>query len=67
MLNKVIVILFICLKLDYTTPLPDIIRIGTIFLPISSNNNKICEEKKIRFHATQGGDENGWREAGFVF
>lgn len=72
MLNKVIVILFICFKLDYTTSLPDIIRIGTIFLNTNSNNKKNCEEKKIRFHATQGGDESGWREAwdivaGFVF
>lgn len=31
MLNKVIVILFVCSKLDYTTPLPDIIRIGEDF------------------------------------
>lgn len=55
MLTKVIVILLICYKLDYTTSLPDIIRIGEEFSFEPATTKKILAEKrKSFFHATQG-------------
>lgn len=48
MLTKVIVILLICLKLDYTTSLPDIIRIGEEF-SLAHPTTKICSVKKKSF------------------
>lgn len=53
MLSKVLVIVFICFKLDYTASLPDIIRIGEDF-SLSSDNKKTFVEKKILFHEAQG-------------
>lgn len=41
MITKVIVILLICSKLDYTTSLPDIIRIGEDFSRSNNKSNKI--------------------------
>lgn len=48
MVTKVIVILLICFKLDYTTSLPDIIRIGEDFSR-TSNNKKIFYEEENPF------------------
>jgi hypothetical protein len=53
MITKVIVILLICSKLDYTTSLPDIIRIGEGGKE-SNNKKSFFVEKKILFHAAQG-------------
>lgn len=55
MITKVIVILLICSKLDYTTSLPDIIRIGENF-PRYNNKRKIIflRRRKSFFHAAQG-------------
>lgn len=52
MFEKVIVILFICSKLDYTASLPDIIRIGDF--PHTKQQQKYYLREKILFHATQG-------------
>lgn len=53
MLTKVIVILLICFKLDYTTSLPDIIRIGEDF-SLAPTTKSVSMKKKILFSCNTG-------------
>lgn len=50
MITEVIVILLVCFKLDYTTSLPDIIRIGEeIFFLVREQQQKFLERRKSFF------------------
>nr|QGW50663.1 ionotropic receptor 21 [Propsilocerus akamusi] len=49
MIIKVIVIVLVCSKLDYSHSLPDIIRIGGLFAPLPNDDHQTTDPQEIAF------------------